>query len=409
MPARDRLMHSATPLATLTLLMAAWALPSAALAQTGSGGKDGQIEKCDRILGTLAVSEPQSHMLASLNQYKLGSPATMLRMIAQESACFTVVERGVGMQNIQQERALASGGMLQQNANVGGGQLQAADFVMTPSMQFADTTGGVGGVVGGLFGKMGGALGALGGLAGGLKFKEAETTLLLADVRSGIQVASAEGKASKMDFSLGGWGWGGFGWASAGGYSKTPEGKLIAASLLDNYNRIVQQVRNKPTLVQASSAASAANAQASTQATPLAAAVPASLVVIQPAPVLVQQAAAPMPAPVAQNGGPDPFMKVAGIYSGLLSGPSPGKFSLMLAGDGSLSGWIQPDSRSPVIVNGFLSSMNGDFNMGGRDATDNAMLMGRLDLNQMTIQGQWVLSKSTGGGSPTVGTFNGKR
>jgi hypothetical protein len=30
---------------------------------------------------------------------------------------------------------------------------------------------------------------------------------LVSDVRSGIQVASAEGKASKMNFSLGGWGW----------------------------------------------------------------------------------------------------------------------------------------------------------------------------------------------------------
>ena len=209
-------------------------------------------------------------MLTSLSEYKLGSPATMLRMIAQESGCFTVVERGVGMQNIQQERALAAGGMLQQDANVGGGQLQAADFVLTPSLQFSDTTGGMGASVGSFLGRMGGVLGSLGGLAGGVKFKEAETTLLLADVRSGIQVASAEGQASKMDFSLGGWGWGGFGWAAAGGYSKTPEGKLLAASLLDNFNRIVQQVRNKPTLVQASSASSRANAKASTQATPLA-------------------------------------------------------------------------------------------------------------------------------------------
>jgi curli biogenesis system outer membrane secretion channel CsgG len=180
----------------------------------------------------------------------------MLRMIAQESGCFTVVERGVAMQNIQQERALASGGMLQQDANMGGGQLQAADFVLSPSLQFSGNTGGIGAAVGGLLGRMGGTLGALGGLAGGVSFKEAETTLLLADVRSGIQVASAEGQASKMDFSLGGWGWGGFGWASAGGYSKTPEGKLLAASLLDNFNRIVQQVRNKPLLVQATSASS---------------------------------------------------------------------------------------------------------------------------------------------------------
>ncbi len=122
----------------------------------------GAIEKCTKNLGTLAVVEPQSHMLASLSQYKLGSPSTMLRMIVEESGCFTVVERGVAMNNIRQERELAAAGQLQQGSNVGGGQLQAADFVMTPAVQFASDTGGVGGAVGGLLGRFGGALGALG-------------------------------------------------------------------------------------------------------------------------------------------------------------------------------------------------------------------------------------------------------
>lgn len=43
----------------------------------------------------------------------------MLRVIAQESAGFTVVERGVGMQNIHQERALAAGGLLQKTPTWG--------------------------------------------------------------------------------------------------------------------------------------------------------------------------------------------------------------------------------------------------------------------------------------------------
>jgi hypothetical protein len=121
---------------------------------------------------------------------------------------------------------------------------------MTPAVQFSDDKGGGGAAVGGLLGRMGGVLGTLGGLAGGVKFKEAETTLLAANVRSGIQVASAEGKASKMNFAIGGWGWGGYGWASAGGYTKTPEGKLIAASLLDNFNKITEKIGGKTSLVQ---------------------------------------------------------------------------------------------------------------------------------------------------------------
>lgn len=384
------------------LLLVGWSLfgLGIALAQTGSGGKDGTIEKCERNLGTLAVAEPQAYMLTSLSEYKLGSPATMLRMIAQESGCFTVVERGVGMQNIQQERALAAGGMLQQDANVGGGQLQAADFVLTPSLQFSDTTGGMGASVGSFLGRMGGVLGSLGGLAGGVKFKEAETTLLLADVRSGIQVASAEGQASKMDFSLGGWGWGGFGWAAAGGYSKTPEGKLLAASLLDNFNRIVQQVRNKPTLVQASSASSRANAKASTQATPLAP--PVTAVVVQPAPMLV---ANNMGTPAYQGA----FARATGTYSGRFAGLLSGAFSVQLQPDGRLHGTVQPENQTQFMLTGQINNLNGDFTLGGSTGTDNAMVTGRLDMNQFVMQGQWFLTKPTGGAAHASGGFIGKR
>jgi curli biogenesis system outer membrane secretion channel CsgG len=375
-------------------------------AQTGTGGKDGNIEKCERNLGTLAVAEPQSHVLSSLSQHKLGSPSTMLRMIAQESGCFTVVERGVGMQNIQQERALASGGMLQQDANLGGGQLQAADFVLTPSLQFSGGTGGLGAAVGGLLGRMGGTLGALGGLAGGVSFKEAETTLLLADVRSGIQVASAEGQASKMDFSLGGWGWGGYGWASAGGYSKTPEGKLLAASLLDNFNRIVQQVRNKTLLVQATSASSQVNAQLSTRATPLAQGMPVqTAVVVQPTTVMVAQSGYPPPASSYAG----VFMKAAGSYTGRFAGQFSGTFTLQLSPDGKLNGWVHFENQPQFTMAGQINNTNGDFTLGGSTGPDNAMAMGRIDLNQFVMQGQWFLSKPTGGAPHANGSFAGKR
>jgi hypothetical protein len=85
-------------------------------------------------------------------------------------------------------------------------------------------------------------------------------------------VAAAEGKASKTDFSIGGWGYGGGVVGALGGYTSTPEGKLIAASLLDNYNKIVLTIRDQGSLVRTSSASGEANAAASTQAgTPIAA------------------------------------------------------------------------------------------------------------------------------------------
>lgn len=352
----------------------------------------GAIEKCSKNLGTLAVVEPQSHMLASLSTYKLGSPSTMLRMIAEESGCFTVVERGVAMQNIRQERELASAGQLQQGSNVGGGQLQAADFVMTPSVQFASDTGGVGGAVGGLLGRFGGALGALGGLAGGVKFKEAETTLLLADVRSGIQVASAEGQASKMDFSLGGWGWGGFGWASAGGYSKTPEGKLIAASLLDNYNKIVQTVRNKEQLIQATSQASKNNAANSIQAT-------------APSQVAAQQYAQPTPVTAPSTSSTAAAPGLSGMYSVKFAGDDEGSVNVMINKNGSVTGMGKSTKYNfNFNVSGTVSP-DGEMQLSGSGKAGNAKFLGNVDLKTGTVVGMWQWDGNQAG----QGTFNGHK
>ena len=231
-------------------------------AQASAQDNTSNVEKCSRKLGVLAVAEPQQGW-GYLSQYQLGSPAALLRMMVQSSNCFDVVERGVGMQNLQQERALAAGGELRQESNVGKGQMQAADFVMTPNVQIgSSTTGGVGGAIGGaLLGRFG-----LGGVAGGLKFKEASTSILISDVRSSIQVAAAEGKATKTDFDIGGFGFGGAVGGALGGYTSTPEGKMIAASLLDNYNKIVVQIRDNTSLLHQSSAAGDANAAASTKA-----------------------------------------------------------------------------------------------------------------------------------------------
>lgn len=358
------------PLVCLSLSCGLWA-PSAP-AQTGAGGADnGSIERCNRVLGTLAVAEPQSHMLSSLGKFSLGSPTTMLRMMAQESGCFTVVERGVAMQNIQQERALAGGGMLQQGANMGGGQLQAADFVMTPALQFSDGTGGIGGTAAGLLGRFGGGLGAtIGGLVGGLKFKEAETTLLLADVRSGIQVASAEGKASKMDFSLGGWGWGGMGWASAGGYSKTPEGKLLAASLLDNYNRIVLSVRDKPLLVQSTAAASQQNAANSIQAT-------------TPVASLAPGASGGMVAGTSLPQG------MTGMFNGQFMGPDQGTVMVMVMPDGSVTGMGKSQSAPQGFTLAGTLSPSGELRLQGQSPAGPASFSGQLHPTAHTLSGRW--------------------
>lgn len=231
---------------------------------SGPAGDAGKVEKCESPKGTLAVVEPQDAVLQALLRIGLQSPTGMIRLIVQQSNCFQIVERGAAFQNLMQERALASGGQLQAGQNVGQGQMVAADFVVTPSVVFSNpNAGGVGGGLAGL----GGKLGVLGVLAGGLKFKEAQTSMTMADTRSGIQVAAAEGSAQKTDFNVGAALFGGGGGAALGGYTSTAEGKIVAASFLDNWNKIVLVVRNNPSLVQARAVpGNQANAQASVTA-----------------------------------------------------------------------------------------------------------------------------------------------
>ena len=249
------------------------ALPLTAMSQTlggasGPAGDAGQAEKCDAPKGTLAVVEPQDAVLQALLRMGLQSPTGMIRLIVQQSNCFQIVERGAAFQNLMQERALATGGQLQGGQNVGQGQMVAADFVVTPSVVFSNpNAGGVGGGLASFGGAFGGKLGVLGALAGGLKFKEAQTSMTMADTRSGIQVAAAEGSAQKTDFNIGAALFGGGGGAALGGYTSTAEGKIVAASFLDNWNKIVLAVRNNPSLVQArAGAANQANASASVKA-----------------------------------------------------------------------------------------------------------------------------------------------
>ena len=234
----------------------AWAQAGLTKTKTGEGGSivkgaagtnggvgDNGLEHCDRPMGAMAVVEPQSEYLTALARYNLQSPVGLIRMMIQQSNCFIVVERGAGMRNMMQERQLDASGETRTGSNMGTGQMVAADFILTPAVVFSENNaGGVGGAVGGLLG------GKFAAAAGGLKFKEAQTSMLVADSRSGVQVAAAEGSTKKADMRLGaGLFGGGFG-AGAGGYGNTNEGKIIAAAFMDNYNKVVGVVRNDASL-----------------------------------------------------------------------------------------------------------------------------------------------------------------
>ncbi len=207
---------------------------------SASGGaaanENTQLEKCDEALGTIAVVENQNApWYYQLRSHRLGSTVPVLRLMIQQSNCFVIVERGAAMRNITQERELARSDESRAGSNFGKGQLVAADYTLSPEIQFSGKTGG---------GRLGSFLpGIVGAVAGSVSQNEASTTLLLIDNRSSVQISASEGTAKNFDFGVFGAAWAGLG-AAGGGYSSTPQGKVIVAAFADSYNQMVKSLRN---------------------------------------------------------------------------------------------------------------------------------------------------------------------
>jgi curli biogenesis system outer membrane secretion channel CsgG len=219
---------------------------SAKTAATGSAGganaqsANSQLERCDKSLGTITFVEDASQpWIAQLTQqYNIQSTVPLLRLMAQQSNCFVVVERGRAFSNMNMERDLAASGEFRSTSKMQKGQMVAADYTATPSISFsARGTGGIGAAVGGF-------LGPIGALAGSVRSNEASTMLLLTDNRSGVQLAASEGSARNWDLGIAGGLFGGGAWGGAGGFTNTPQGKVLAAAFMDSYNGLVRAVRN---------------------------------------------------------------------------------------------------------------------------------------------------------------------
>ncbi|WP_169766405.1 CsgG/HfaB family protein [Campylobacter curvus] len=220
---------------------------SAKTAATGSAGGENaqnansQLKRCSQSLGTVTIYEDRDSDWYTIltRDYRLPSTVPVIRLLAQQSNCFVIVERGKAFNQMMEERALMQSGELRKSSNFKKGQMVAADYTITPSVIFsAEDTSGVGGVVGALFGGIAGAV------AGGFNTSDASTVLTLIENRSGVQLAAAEGSARNYDFA----GLGGLFGSSAGGalgaYAKTPEGKVIVAAFTDSMNNLIDAVKN---------------------------------------------------------------------------------------------------------------------------------------------------------------------
>jgi len=216
-------------------------LASAALA---ADAPPPQIPVCDKKIGTLAVTEPQNQWWTALN---LDSPAALIKVFVSQSKCFTLVDRGKGLQAAQAERALAASGEERVGSNIGKGQMKAADYVLVPDIANQNRNSGgtnIGGMLGGLLPHGIGAL--VGGVS--LKSKTADVVLTLTDVRSTEQVALEQGHSKKTDLGwMGGGGGGFFGGFAAGGassYANTEIGQVVTMAYLDAYVKLVGDLKN---------------------------------------------------------------------------------------------------------------------------------------------------------------------
>ena len=247
-----------------TTLAAALAACLFAAAAPTRGQQAADVPACARNLGTIAVVEPTGQNWWT--GQRLASPAALIKVYVSRSRCFTLVDRGTGMQAMQAERALAAEGDLRGGSNIGKGQIRAADYVLVPDVASQNRDAGgtnIGGLVGGLLGNRRAAA-----LVGGVNLKRssADVVLTVTDARSSEQVAMAEGHATKTDVGWRGAG-GGIGGAllagGASGYANTEIGQVVAQAYLQAYADLVAQLGGLP------SDASAANvAQAVTMTRP---------------------------------------------------------------------------------------------------------------------------------------------
>ena len=172
------------------------------------------------------------------------SPVPLVKLLAQQSGCFRVVDRAAGLKGTIQEQELKDAGVLRKNnSTVAKGKGYEAQYTLTPSLTFSEQDAGRGlaGVI-----AMIPVLRDIAGLAGlveQVKFKEAQTALLLSDNETTEQVAAATGSARTTDLGVGGLVFGKLGGAAGAGWSNTNEGKVIAAAFLDAHNQLVVQAR----------------------------------------------------------------------------------------------------------------------------------------------------------------------
>nr|WP_241491860.1 SH3 domain-containing protein [Sphingomonas endophytica] len=197
------------------------------------------VPHCTRKLGTLSIVDGDNS--SYWTAWSLAPPSKLLKVLVARSGCFNLVDRGSGLNAAEKERAIGGNLGLQRGANVGQGQVKAADYVLVAEVQGANANVSGSAVAGGVGGLLGGRVG---GLLGGLKSKkmEANTVLSLTNVRTTETIATEEGYAAKNNLSLGGGGFFAVAGAAGGGYDNTEIGRIVTLSFIQAYSKMVDSL-----------------------------------------------------------------------------------------------------------------------------------------------------------------------
>ena len=133
-------------------------------------------------------SESDGSLIRQLAIYNLQSKK-LLRIIIQKSGCFQIVERGMALKNLMLEKKTFWKWTIKTGSNFGKSQLAASDFVLSADIIFgnSNSAGGAGCSYRWVVWSIGSVVGAIGA---GVRFKEAQTSILIVDARSGIQIAA---------------------------------------------------------------------------------------------------------------------------------------------------------------------------------------------------------------------------
>lgn len=289
---------------------AALAIASAAYSQPSHAFISSMFGKCGDNVGSLRIVEPDDGMGAWAS-YGLPAPTRMLRVLVNDSKCFTVLDRGVGFAAAQAERELASGGHLQEGQNIGAGQMRGADFILIPDIVSQNANAG-GMNLGGSASNGGRKRGLMGsmlnvatlGVSGKLSTQKqtAEVVLTLVNVRTSEQLISVSGEAKITDKA----------WAAAvaasnvqgsarvnvGSWENTEIGKVIKEAYEEAFSRMVSQINRRKDEIQGQPASLLAAMQTAAAAAPQMPLAPAA---VQQVPVAALQEVAPtLAAPVVQ-------------------------------------------------------------------------------------------------------------